>query len=103
MSSVASASVSTKVSKMNPRLRPKAGQKTIGRTKRNITPGGGTGGGGSVAGHRNSNILSVNSFLAPNKNQQRMHNANPGFENDDADSYFRAPRSRFDRVEKVRR
>jgi len=111
MSSVASASVSTKVSKMNPRLRPKAGQKTIGRSKRNITPGGG----GSVAGHRNSNILSVNSFLAPNKNQQRMHNmtkgpqgprmanANPGFESDDADSYFRAPRSRFDRVEKVRR
>lgn len=53
-----------------------------------------------MAGDRSNRILSVNSFLAPNKSQ-RMHKgggSRQGFETDDSDSYFRAPRSRFDRV-----
>jgi len=77
------------------RLRPKSGSV---RPKRNPTPGG-----GSVVGDLSTRILNANSISPTrNKNQPRIfaegtRMATLGLDSDDNDSYFRAPRSRFDK------
>jgi len=79
-------------SKLNTdRLRPKSVFSSLG-PKRGPTPGG-----RSMLGDRGHRILGTNS-----KAPQRMHSKKPtpfqGSESDDNDSYFRAPRSRFNRI-----
>lgn len=85
--------VSMASSKVNTnRLRPNPKTGSISGQRRGPVPGG-----GSVTGDRSTRVLGVNSKAS----QQRMHPkkrmAFKGFE-DDNDSYFRAPRSRFDRI-----